>query len=119
MQGRWLQPMVQKWVSGVERLAKVAMRYPQSAYAGLVNCLQAEWQYLCRVEPGVGPHLEPVEEALRTQFIPALFGGQDPISNELSLFIAQGVKQGGLAIQNPVREAEPDCIRLQRRPPAC
>eukprot|EP00804_Cyclotella_cryptica_P004744 CCRYP_016226-RG/>CCRYP_016226-RG protein AED:0.29 eAED:0.29 QI:0/-1/0/1/-1/1/1/0/415 len=82
------------------------MRYPQSAYAGLVNCLQAEWQYLCRVEPGVGPHLEPVEEALRTQFIPALFGGQDPISNELRLLIAQGVKQGGLAIRNPVREAE-------------
>eukprot|EP00804_Cyclotella_cryptica_P017895 CCRYP_001275-RA/>CCRYP_001275-RA protein AED:0.09 eAED:0.08 QI:0/-1/0/1/-1/1/1/0/754 len=106
MQGRWLQPMVQKWVSGVERLAKVAMRYPQSAYAGLVNCLQAEWQYLCRIEPGVGPHLEPVEEALRTQFIPALFGGQDPISNELRLLIAQGVKQGGLAIRNPVREAE-------------
>eukprot|EP00804_Cyclotella_cryptica_P022493 CCRYP_020698-RB/>CCRYP_020698-RB protein AED:0.28 eAED:0.28 QI:0/-1/0/1/-1/1/1/0/237 len=106
MQERWLQPMVQKWVSGVERLAKVAMRYPQSAYAGLVNCLQAEWQYLCRVEPGVGPHLEPVEEALRTQFIPALFGGQDPISNELRLLIAQGVKQGGLAIRNPVREAE-------------
>eukprot|EP00804_Cyclotella_cryptica_P022225 CCRYP_020341-RA/>CCRYP_020341-RA protein AED:0.41 eAED:0.41 QI:0/0/0/0.66/0/0/3/0/301 len=69
------------------------MRYPQSAYAGLVNCLQAEWQYLCQVEPGVGPHLEPVEEALRTQFIPALFGGQDPISNELRLLIAQGVEQ--------------------------
>eukprot|EP00804_Cyclotella_cryptica_P030400 CCRYP_008488-RD/>CCRYP_008488-RD protein AED:0.23 eAED:0.23 QI:0/-1/0/1/-1/1/1/0/262 len=90
MQGQWLQPMVQKWVSGVERLAKVAMRYPQSAYAGLVNCLQAEWQYLCRVEPGVGPHLEPVEEALRTQFIPALFGGQDPISNEPSAHCSRG-----------------------------
>eukprot|EP00804_Cyclotella_cryptica_P015633 CCRYP_003626-RA/>CCRYP_003626-RA protein AED:0.41 eAED:0.41 QI:0/0/0/0.66/0.5/0.33/3/0/308 len=57
-------------------------------------------------EPGVGPHLEPVEEALRTQFIPALFGGQGPISNELHLLIAQGIKQGGLAIRNPVREAE-------------
>eukprot|EP00804_Cyclotella_cryptica_P029868 CCRYP_010775-RA/>CCRYP_010775-RA protein AED:0.48 eAED:0.48 QI:0/-1/0/1/-1/1/1/0/152 len=55
---------------------------------------------LSRVEPGVGPHLEPVEEALRTQFIPALFGGQDPISNELSAHCSR-VKQGGLAIRNP------------------
>mgnify|MGYP006186617991 CR=1 FL=1 len=105
MQERWLQPMVQKWVGGVERLAKVALRYPQSAYAGLVNCLQAEWQYLCRVEPGVGPHLEPVEAALRTKFIPALLGGQESISDELRLLIAQGVKQGGLAIRDPVSAA--------------
>ena len=46
MQERWLQPMVQKWVNGVEKLAKVTQRYPQDAYVGLANCLQAEWQYL-------------------------------------------------------------------------
>ena len=62
--------MVQRWVNGVEKLAKVARRYPQTAYVGLVNCLQAEWQYLCRVEPGVGAHLTPVEDALRDIFIP-------------------------------------------------
>eukprot|EP00804_Cyclotella_cryptica_P023588 CCRYP_011928-RA/>CCRYP_011928-RA protein AED:0.21 eAED:0.21 QI:0/-1/0/1/-1/0/1/0/178 len=106
MRGRWLQPMVHKWVSGVELLAQVAIRYPQSAYAGLVNCIQAEWQYLCCVEPGVGLHLEPVEAALRTRFISALLGGKEPISDEHCLLVAQGVKQGGLAIHNPVREAE-------------
>ena len=80
---RWIQPMVTKWVGGVERLAKVAQRYPQAAYAGLVNCLQAEWQYLCRVEPGVGTHLAPVEDALRNKFIPALFGTSKPTTDKL------------------------------------
>ncbi|WP_460986704.1 hypothetical protein, partial [Staphylococcus aureus] len=62
----------------MEKLAKVAQRYPQAAYAGMVNCLQAEWQYLCRVEPGVGTHLAPVEDALRNKFIPALLGTTKP-----------------------------------------
>ena len=69
MNRRWLEPMVQKWVAEVDKLAKVQRRYPQAAYTGLVNCLQAEWQYLCWVEPGVGQHLAPVETALREKFI--------------------------------------------------
>lgn len=39
MNRRWLEPMVQKWVVGVDKLANVAQRYPQAAYTGLVNCL--------------------------------------------------------------------------------
>ena len=105
MNRRWLEPMVQKWVAGVDKLAKVARRYPQAAYAGLVNCLQAEWQYLCRVEPGVGQHLAPVETALREKFIPALLGTDDPINDEFHLLLAQGVKQGGLAIRDPAGAA--------------
>eukprot|EP00804_Cyclotella_cryptica_P014859 CCRYP_020381-RB/>CCRYP_020381-RB protein AED:0.31 eAED:0.31 QI:0/-1/0/1/-1/1/1/0/224 len=105
MNRKWLEPMVQKWVEGVDKLAKVARRYPQAAYAGLVNCLQAEWQYLCRVEPGVGQHLAPVEAALREKFIPALLGTDDPINDEFRLLLAQGVKQGGLAIRDPASAA--------------
>ena len=45
-------PEVKKWVAGIEILARIASRFPQTAYAGLVSSLQAEWQYLCRVVPG-------------------------------------------------------------------
>ena len=105
MQERWLAPMVQKWLDGIDKLARVARRYPQSAYASLVNCLQAEWQYLCQVEPDVGHHLAPLEDALRRKFIPALLGVDTPITEEFRLLLAQGVKQGGLAIRNPVAAA--------------
>jgi hypothetical protein len=50
-------------------------------------------------------YLEPIEAALWTQFIPALLGGQEHISDELRLLVAQGVKQGGLALCNPVSAA--------------
>ncbi len=60
----WLDPMVKKWVTGIETLARIAVRFPQTAYAGLVSSLQAEWQYICRVVPGAGQYLKPVELAL-------------------------------------------------------
>ena len=98
----WLEPQVAKWVEGVESLARVSWRYPPVAYAGLVWCLQSEWQYLCRVCPGVGEHLRPIEVALRRKFISAVLGqrGYDPSDNAQKLY-ANGVKQGGLAIRPP------------------
>jgi hypothetical protein len=49
---RWMDPKVKKWVAGIGILARIASRFPQMAYAGLVLSLQAKWQYLCRVVPG-------------------------------------------------------------------
>ena len=56
-------------------------RFPNSAYAGLVSCLSAEWQYICRTVPDVGPLLAPVEQALRTKFLPAITGISGPITD--------------------------------------
>ena len=62
----------------------------------MVWCLQAEWQYLCRVCPGVGEHLRPIEEALRKDFIPAVLGHKGMIvSDDARKLYANGVKQGG------------------------
>jgi hypothetical protein len=33
---RWLDPMVKKWVTGIETLIRIAVRFPQTAYSGLV-----------------------------------------------------------------------------------
>ena len=38
-QSEWLEPKIQQWVKGVEALARVAHRFPQTAYAGLVQSL--------------------------------------------------------------------------------
>ena len=42
LRDRWIKPQVAKWVDGVKALAKVAVRFPQAAYAGFTHCLQAE-----------------------------------------------------------------------------
>jgi hypothetical protein len=97
--------MIQRWVTGIERLAAVATRFPHSAYAGLVSCLSAEWQYICRTVPDVGPRLAPVEQALRTKFLPAITGISGPINDELRTLLGNGVKTGGLAIRDPTISA--------------
>ena len=51
MQQKWFQPQIQQWVDAVEMLASFAKNYPQSAYAGLLYSLQAEWIYLSRTTP--------------------------------------------------------------------
>ena len=97
--------MIQKWVTGIERLAAVATRFPHSTYAGLVSCLSAEWQYICQTVPDVGPRLAPVEYALCTKFLPAVLGIDGPIDNDLRTLLRNGVKTGGLAIWDPTLAA--------------
>ena len=70
----WLGDMVAKWAMAVETLAKVAVKFPQSAYAGFTFCLQNEWQYLQRVVADTGPFFNELEKAIRLHFIPASWG---------------------------------------------
>ena len=58
-------------------MARIAIHYPQTAYAGLSKSLQAEWQHMHRVIEDVGEHFAPIEEALANVFIPALLGGKE------------------------------------------
>ncbi|KAL7477922.1 hypothetical protein ACHAW6_003703 [Cyclotella cf. meneghiniana] len=71
---RWLAPLVEKWVHGIEGLSAVTLHFPHSAYAGLISCLSAKWQYICHTVPDVRPLLAPIEEALWTNFLPAILG---------------------------------------------
>ena len=43
---KWVRPEVEAWAHGVRILAKIAKRYPQSAYADLGMLLQVKLQYL-------------------------------------------------------------------------
>eukprot|EP00957_Ditylum_brightwellii_P123184 9392209-Ditylum_brightwellii.AAC.1 len=66
--------------------------------------LQAEWQYLQQTVPGAGKHMGAIEEALRDDFIPALFGGSPPPG--MREIFGHSVQQGGLNITNPVETAQ-------------
>jgi hypothetical protein len=102
---RWLDPKVKKWVEGVEILAHILSRFPQTAYAGQVSSLQAEWQYICRVVPGAERYLGPIESAICKKFIPALLQVSDPVDDAFRQLLSQGVKSGGIALCNPVVSA--------------
>ncbi len=101
----WLNPMDKKWVTGIETLARIAVRFPQTAYVGLVSSLQTKWQYICRIVPGAGQYLELVELALCKKFIPALLQVSEPVDNVFCQLLSHGVKMGRIAIKNPVTSA--------------
>ena len=94
-------------MASIEALARVARKYPQSAYAGYSQSLQAEMQYICRVVPGVGKLLEPVEAAIREYLIPALFKLEPgELKEDFRILLEHGVKQGGMNLKNPSKGAE-------------
>jgi hypothetical protein len=102
----WLEPKIQAWIGGIDALARAARHFPQAAYAGLAKSLQSEWQYLQRVLPDCSAAFEPVEEALASAFLPALFQAEEPmLARQL---LALPVKRAGLGIPNPAESAD-DC----------
>ena len=49
--------------------------------------------------------MDPIEEALREKFSPALFGGEE-IDADFRKILGHGVKHGGLGITDPRQSAE-------------
>jgi hypothetical protein len=105
-QAEWVDPQIEKWIDGVKSLAKVARKFPQTAYAGLVQSLQGEWQYLQRVTPGTEDAFAPLEEAIAQIFLPALL--EEPAENiaPLRSLLALSPRQAGLGVPSPRVTAE-------------
>ena len=97
----WLRPQIEEWAEGVRRLARVARRFPQTAFAGLSKSLQAEWQYALRVLPEVQRAFGPVEDALANDFLPALFDVDPAEIRERRDLLALPVKAGGIGVPDP------------------
>ena len=94
MLSRFVEPKVADWVHAVEVLARIAVKYPQSAYAGLTMSLQAEWQHLSRAVPGEEDHLQPIKDAIWGKFIPALMGQTEAevVDDNMRALFANSVK---------------------------
>ena len=107
LKGDYVGDKVAAWASVVSDLAKLAVKHPQSVYAGYTICLQNEWTYLCRTTPDIAHLMEPLERVLRNELLPAFLGVQkEDITNEFRELLAFGVKGGGLGIRNPMMVAE-------------
>jgi hypothetical protein len=104
----WLEPMLNDWVHGIEKLSMVAQRFPQTAYAGLSKSLQMEWQYLQRVLPSSGPAFAQIETALAETFLPALLQEPAAPTPPFRNLLALPVRKAGLGVPDP-RQTGADC----------
>ena len=78
--------------------------YPQSAYYGMSVSLQNEWQHVCRIVPGAGLALGPVEEALKSFLSTLLDVGLDARGN-LRELLGHRVSNAGAGIGDPTKYA--------------
>jgi hypothetical protein len=102
----WVDPQVHHWKEGVHRLAAAARRYPQTAYAGLSQSLQSEWQFLQRVTPDIAPAFAPLEAAIATVFLPALLDASIEEVARLRPLLSLPTRLGGLGIPDPTKTGE-------------
>ena len=95
---------VQKWVREVDRLSLFASSQPQAAYAALTHGLYSKWTFLLRTIPDIQDLLQPLEEAIQHNLLPALTGKTGINDLERNL-LELPVRLGGLGIVNPAKTA--------------
>ena len=105
---QYIKERVSCWIGDLQLLADIAKSQPHAAYSAFTHGFSHKFSYLCRTTPDIAPHLVPLEDFLRTTFIPALTGRAPPDDTVRDLF-ALPTRLGGLAIvqvtlQSPVNK---------------
>ncbi len=100
----YVKQKVTEWVTMVERLADIATSQPHAAYAAFTHGLAGKWGFLVRTIPDIVDLLQPLEDAIRLKFLPALTG-QNAFNDLERDVIALPVCLGGLGIANPCKHS--------------
>ena len=98
----YVQDRVSEWVKEVEKLSTFAVSQPHAAHSAFTHGVTSRRTFLVRTCPDVGHLLQPLEDAIRHKFIPALTGQCAPNDTEREL-LALPVRLGGLGIINPAQ----------------
>ena len=100
----FIQDKINCWGLDIKRLSEIAKFQPQAAYAVFTHALTRSWTFLMRTAPGIEALLQPLEEAIRPVFLPAMSERQGISDLERDL-LALPAWHGGLGIQIPTRNA--------------
>lgn len=101
----FLDERVTKWKQEVETLAEIATTQPHAAHAAFTHALKGRWAFCQRTMQTSKDHMEPLEKAIRSSFIPALLAEKSPISDDMRELLSLPARHGGLGIENPVSAA--------------
>ena len=93
---------VSLWRQELTVLSDISVTQPHAAYAAFVHGVISKWNYLVRCIPDTCDFLLPLEEIIRTKFLPNLTG-QSSFSDAERDLMALPPRLGGLGIINPVR----------------
>ena len=94
---------VNKWVEDVAELSALAKEEPQAVYSCFTKAICHRWTYVQRTIPNIEHLFQPLESAIRDNFIPALIGRN--VSDVERRILALPVRLGGLGIINPTKSS--------------
>ena len=95
---------ISEWTHEVELLSSIAISQPHAAYTTFTHGLANKWTFLSRTIPDTEEFFKPLEEKIRTCFIPSLTG-QPTCNNDVRDLLALPVRLGGLGITNPSKQS--------------
>ena len=98
---------VAAWTAEVSALAVVAATRPHTAYCAFTHGMIGRWiyTYVMRTVPNIGPLFQPLEDAIRLQFISAFTGHGSCYMVEREV-LSLPCRLGGLGIVNPTIVAD-------------
>ena len=100
----YVKKKIDQWVEDVNQLSLIAQDEPQIALSAYTKALCMRWCFVQRTISGIGHLFEPLEDAIRNNFIPAVVGRN--VSEIERRMLALPVRFGGIGIQNPVETAD-------------
>ena len=96
---------VNRWREEIEALSDIAKSQPHSAYVAFTKGFKSKFTYFMRTISSFEDYVNPIEEAISELFLPALFGQEEPLPEELHEVITLSPAQGGLGIPALSEEA--------------
>ena len=70
----YVKKKIDQWVDDVNQLSLIAQDEPQIALSAYTKALCMRWCFVQRTISGIGHLFEPLEDAIRNNFIPAVVG---------------------------------------------
>ena len=91
---------VSTWCHQMETVSIIAESSPHAAHAAFIHGQRHLWTFIQRTMYDIDEAFKPLEDIIRTKFIPALLGGR-MVSDEERQILSLPGKYGGLCIDNP------------------
>eukprot|EP00731_Ephydatia_muelleri_P024258 Em0016g529a len=96
----YVKAIIDNWVNNVIAISHIATTQPHAAYSAFTHGFVHKWSYLARTVPDITRLFQPLEDVIRTKFIPCLTGRAPPNDLERNL-LSLPPRLGGLGIPNP------------------
>ena len=101
---KYVKKKIDNWIKDVEQLSVIGQDEPQLALNAYTKALCMRWCFVQRTISNVGHLFQPLEDALREKFIPAIVGRS--VSDKERRLLALPVRYGGIGILNPAETAD-------------